>query len=91
MEILRDIMYYGLPILVSLYVCGWLYPRLNPKDAPRGRVGLLYILACVAAVAAVKRELGSARAAAGVVLLQCGIAWVMAFLVHTVGTLLGFV
>ena len=46
---------------------------------------------CVAAVAAVKRELGSARAAAGVVLLQCAIAWVMAFLVHTVGTLLGFV
>jgi len=46
---------------------------------------------CVAAVAAVKRELGSARAAAGVVLLQCGIAWVVAFLVHTVGTLLGFV
>ena len=46
---------------------------------------------CVAAVAAVKRELGSARAAAGVVLLQCGIAWVMAFLVHIVGTLLGFV
>ena len=44
-----------------------------------------------AAVAAVKRELGSARAAAGVVLLQCGIAWVIAFLVHTVGTLLGFV
>lgn len=53
MEILRDIMYYGLPILVSLYVCGWLYPRLNPKDAPRGRVGLLYILACVAAVAVI--------------------------------------
>lgn len=53
MEILRDIMYYGLPILVSLYVCGWLYPRLNPKDAPRGRVGLLHILACVAAVAVI--------------------------------------
>lgn len=29
--------------------------------------------------------------AAGVVLLQCAIAWVIAFLVHTVGTLLGFV
>ena len=53
MEILRDIVYYGLPILVSLYVCGWLYPKLNPKDAPRGRVGLLYILACVAAVAVI--------------------------------------
>ena len=40
---------------------------------------------CVAAVAAAKRELGSARAAAGVVLMQCGIAWLVAFVVHCVG------
>ena len=46
---------------------------------------------CVAAIAAVKRELGGARAAAGVVLMQCGIAWVVAFVVHCIGTLLGFV
>ena len=46
---------------------------------------------CVAAVAAAKRELGSAKAAAGVVVMQCGIAWVVAFVVHCVGTLLGFV
>ena len=46
---------------------------------------------CVAAVAAAKRELGSAKAAAGVVVMQCGIAWVAAFVVHCVGTLLGFV
>ena len=37
---------------------------------------------CVAAIAAVRRELGSAKAAAGVVVLQCAIAWGMAFLVH---------
>lgn len=37
---------------------------------------------CVAAIAAVQRELGSAKAAAGVVVLQCAIAWGMAFLVH---------
>ena len=46
---------------------------------------------CVAAIAAVKRELGGARAAAGVVLMQCGIAWIVAFVVHCVGSLIGFV
>ena len=46
---------------------------------------------CVAAVAAAKRELGSAKAAAGVVVMQCGIAWVVAFVVYCIGTLLGFV
>ena len=44
---------------------------------------------CVAAIAAVKRELGGGRAALGVVLMQCGIAWVVAFAVHCVGFLLG--
>ena len=39
---------------------------------------------CVAAIAAVKRELGGGRAALGVVLMQCGIAWVVAFAVHCV-------
>ena len=37
---------------------------------------------CVAAIAAARRELGSKRAA-GVVLMQCGIAWAAAFAVHT--------
>ena len=44
---------------------------------------------CVAAIAAVKRELGGGRAALGVVLMQCGIAWVVALAVHCVGVLLG--
>ena len=43
---------------------------------------------CVAAIAAVRREMGSTRAAVGVALMQCGIAWVVAFLVRCVG--LGF-
>ena len=46
---------------------------------------------CVAAIAAVRRELGSKRAAAGVALLQCALAWVVAFVVHCVGALLGLV
>ena len=44
---------------------------------------------CVAAIAAVRREMGSAKAAAGVVVAQCVIAWVVAFLVHCIGLLIG--
>ena len=42
---------------------------------------------CVAAIAAVKRELGGSRAALGVVLMQCGIAWVVAIFNCCVGGL----
>lgn len=42
---------------------------------------------CVAAVAAVKRELGSGLKAFGVVVLQCAVAWVAAFLVYQAGGL----
>ena len=43
---------------------------------------------CVAAVASIKRELGS-RWALYVVLWQCGVAWVAALIVHLVGMTLG--
>lgn len=46
---------------------------------------------CVAAIAAVRRELGSARAAAGVAALQCVVAWCVAFVVHCIGLLIGLV
>ena len=42
---------------------------------------------CVAAIATVKRELHSGFKAAGVALLQCGIAWIVALLVYQVGRL----
>ena len=44
---------------------------------------------CVAAISTVKHEMGSARAAAVTVVLQCAIAWVVAFLVRLLGTLVG--
>lgn len=44
---------------------------------------------CVAAIAAIAREL-SARSAVCVVLLQCAVAWLAAALVYQAGTLLGF-
>ena len=43
---------------------------------------------CVAAVAAIRRELGSGLKALGVVILQCVVAWLVAFLVYRVGVLL---
>ena len=45
---------------------------------------------CVAAIASVKNELGAKRAV-GVVIMQCVVAWVVAFIVHSIGLLLGFV
>ena len=42
---------------------------------------------CAAAIAAVRREMG-AKWAAGMVLWQCAIAWVMAFLVRLIGMIL---
>ncbi len=43
---------------------------------------------CVAAVAAIRRELGSVLPTAGVILMQCGVAWVVAFAVYQLGGLL---
>ena len=45
---------------------------------------------CIAAIACIKRELGSKKAALGIVLMQCCIAWFVSFVIHTIGTLLGF-
>ena len=45
---------------------------------------------CVAAIATVRREMGTVRAALGIAVLQCATAWIVAFIVHGVGMLLGF-
>lgn len=37
---------------------------------------------CVAAVAAIKRELGSRLATIGVVIMQCGVAWIVSFAIY---------
>ena len=45
---------------------------------------------CVAAIAAIRRELGN-RWALGVVLWQCAIAWIMALIIRLIGLLFGAV
>ena len=44
---------------------------------------------CVAAIASVKREMGTARSAFLVVIMQCVIAWIVAFAVRMIGMLIG--
>lgn len=59
---------------------------LSPESALALLVFCLLYTPCVAAVAAIKRELG-AKWAFIVVLGQCAVAWIAAFIVHTIGIL----
>lgn len=60
----------------------------TPLTAVSFLVFTLLYTPCVAAVATIRRELGSPLKAFGVVLLQCGVAWIMAFLVFHLGALI---
>ena len=61
---------------------------LSPAAAASFLVFCLLYTPCVAAVAAIKRELGK-RWALGIVLGQCAIAWVVAFVVYQICLALG--
>ena len=63
---------------------------LSPVAAASLLVFSLLYTPCVAAVAAVKRELGS-KWAVGVVIGQCAIAWIGALVVRLIGMMLGLV
>ena len=62
---------------------------LNPLGAASLLVFCLLYTPCVAAIASIKRELGT-RWAAGVVAGQCVIAWIVAFAVRMIGIVIGF-
>ena len=64
-----------------------LLSALTPLSALSLLVFSLLYTPCIAAVASIRRELG-ARWAIGVVLYQCAIAWVAAFIVHLIGMLI---
>ncbi|MBR5426469.1 MAG: ferrous iron transport protein B [Clostridiales bacterium] len=63
-------------------------PLLTPLSAMSLMVFCLLYTPCVAAVASVRRELGIKWSAA-VVVFQCTIAWVAAFGIYQIGTLIG--
>ncbi|MBR5328640.1 MAG: ferrous iron transport protein B [Firmicutes bacterium] len=67
-----------------------LLAAITPLSAASFLVFCLLYTPCVAAIASIKQELGS-KWAVGVVLLQCGIAWVCALIVRLIGLLIGFV
>ena len=62
---------------------------LNPLGAASLLAFCLLYTPCVAAIASIKRELGT-RWAAGVVAGQCVIAWIVAFVVRMIGIAIGF-
>lgn len=64
-----------------------LYALFTPATAFSFLTFTLLYTPCVAAIAAIKRELGSGLRAAGVSLLQCAIAWLCAFGVYALITL----
>ena len=59
----------------------------TPLSAVSFLVFTLLYTPCVAAIAAIKREMGSAWQALGVVIMQCGIAWIAGLLVFQIGSL----
>ena len=67
---------------------GGISAALTAVSAAAMLVFSLLYTPCVAAVASVRRELG-AKWAAGVVLWQCAVAWLAAFVVRLIGVLAG--
>ena len=63
-----------------------LFAAISPLAAVSLPVFSLLYTPCVVAFSSIKRELGG-KWALGTVLLQCVIAWICAFLVHSVGLL----
>ena len=60
----------------------------TPLSAVSFLVFTLLYTPCVAAIAAIRREMDSALQAVGIVIMQCGIAWLVAFGVYRIGSLL---
>ena len=59
----------------------------SPVTAVSFLVFTLLYTPCVAAISAVKRELGSGWKASGVALSQCAVAWAVSFLVYRIALL----
>ena len=61
---------------------------LTPLSAFAFLVFSLLYTPCVAAVATIRRELGSGLKTVGVVLLQCAVAWLASYAAFLIGGLL---
>ena len=66
-----------------------LHLLFTPQSAASFLTFCLLYTPCVAAVATIQRELGSKLKTVGVVIAQCAVAWVAAFLVYQIGGWIG--
>ncbi len=67
---------------------GALSSVFTPLSAVSFLVFTLLYTPCVASIATIRRELGSGLKALGVVVLQCAVAWLAAFIVYNVGAMI---
>ena len=65
-----------------------LHQLFTPASASSFLAFCLLYTPCMAAVATIRRELGSGWKTLGLIILQCVVAWLVAFLVYQVGVLL---
>ena len=65
-----------------------LHNIMSPLGAYCYLVFILLYVPCIAATATIHRELGKARYTALVVAYQIGVAYLISFIIHTVGTLI---
>ena len=67
---------------------GALSSLFTPLTAASFLAFTLLYTPCVAAVATIKREMNSTLATIGIVILQCVVAWLVAFGVYQIGSLI---
>lgn len=65
-----------------------LHTLFTPLSAFSFLIFTLLYTPCVAAVTTIRKELGSRMQTLGVVVLQCAVAWVSAFVVYSIGSLI---
>jgi ferrous iron transport protein B len=75
---------------MEILFAGGVATAMTPLGAASLLVFSLLYTPCVAAIASIRRELGTGWAT-GVAVWQCVLAWIAAFAVRLIGNLLGFV
>lgn len=77
-----------LKVLLGGTIESTLHALFTPVAAVSYLVFTLLYSPCVASIAAVKREMNSGVKAAGFAILQCGVAWIAAFIVYNFARLI---
>ena len=78
----------GLIVALCCVLSLLLLAVFSVRSAAAFLVFTLLYTPCVAAVATIKREMNSTLATIGIVILQCVVAWLVAFGVYQIGSLI---